>query len=93
MTDYLGWGVLWRECNRLDGKRERLIGRYGWGEPEPATHLAGHKVGFFESRQKAREFIKREFGYIASRPDLRREPHGWKMPQALKVAVTIEPIK
>lgn len=71
------WGVLWRSDCRLDGKRERFMFR----DLQPAL---------FKTRREARAWIKESYGYIAERPDLRAEPHGWKVPQAIRVAVTLE---
>lgn len=41
----------------------------------------------FHTRQECRNYIKEKYGYIAERPDLQAEPHGWRMPQAIKVIV------
>ena len=68
------WGGLWRSENRLDGKTEHLL----------------HEDGFpklFHTRADARQWIKAEYGYIARRLDLQCEPHGWKMPIAVKVRI------
>jgi hypothetical protein len=43
----------------------------------------------FATRREAREFIKSEYGYIATRQDLRHEPHGWKMPVAVPVVISV----
>lgn len=71
------WAALWRSENRLDGKRSYLI------------YLDGYPV-LFKTRKEAREYIKREYGYIQSRPDLRSEPHGWKMPISVRVKIILE---
>ena len=71
------WGVLWRSENRLDGKTER----FQWEAGKPLL---------FETRKQAREYIKQRWGYIREREDLKREPHGWKMPLAKKVLITLE---
>ena len=80
MTDPLRWTILWRENNRLDGRREFFM----W---DPGT--AGPYL--FRTRREAREEIKKRWGYIARRPDLRKEPHGWKMPVPMKVTVHLYP--
>jgi hypothetical protein len=41
----------------------------------------------FPTRREAREWIKAKYGYIAERPDLRAEPHGWRVPTAVRVDV------
>ena len=72
------WAILERSDNRLDGKREWLVGD-GSGLPR-----------MFLSRSACRAYIQNYFSYIRTRPDLRAEPHGWKMPQAVKVLVSVE---
>jgi hypothetical protein len=73
------WGILWRSNNRLDGLREHLVHD---GNCEPILE---------KTRQEARALIKAKYGYIKDRPDLQREPHGWKMPIPIKVIVSIRP--
>jgi hypothetical protein len=41
----------------------------------------------FKTRREAREFAETEYGYIRTRPDLQREPHGWTVPKSIKVDV------
>ena len=66
------WGVMWYSKNRLDGVTKRL--RYDGLNPY-----------LFRTRREAREFINEQWGYIKNRRDLRVEPHGWRMPRAVKV--------
>lgn len=70
------WGALWRSRNRLDGEQTHLLGNYDNG---PAL---------FRTRAKAREWIEKHYGYIAKRPDLRAEPHGWLIPIPVRVVVS-----
>jgi hypothetical protein len=86
------WAVKWRSENRLDGKRENLVGRFFGGAVDPPAHMKGYTLTVFESRDSAREFIKSEFGYIAARPDLRCEPHGWRRPVVVKVEVFVREV-
>lgn len=44
----------------------------------------------FDTRLKAREYLSEHYGYMRDRPDLMREPHGWKMPLVVKVRVIVE---
>ena len=74
------WSVLWRAKNKLDGVTEHLM----WRCPgRPAV---------FRTRREAREYIASEYGYIKTRPDLQREPHGWRVPRAVKVQVVLRRI-
>jgi len=44
----------------------------------------------FLTRQEARDSIEGRFGYMRGRLDLKREPHHWRMPIAVKVRVSLE---
>ena len=72
------WGALWRQNNQLDGGRTHIING-GCGLPV-----------LFRTRREARLFIEDQYGYIRTRPDLRAEPHGWKMPVAVRVKVSYQ---
>jgi hypothetical protein len=73
------WGVLWRTGKEsIDGPHEYIVGDF----PRP-THC-------FLSRREARAFIKEKWGYIAARPDLRKAPHGWRVPTPVRVRITVE---
>lgn len=74
------WAVLWRSVNRLDGVTEDWC----WENGSPLL---------FKTRREARAYIKHEYGYIATRPDLRAEPHGWRVPRALKVRVVFREVE
>lgn len=71
------WAAQWRSINRLDGDTSHLL----------------HEDLFpklFKTRRECRAWISEKFGYIRDRPDLRAEPHGWRIPQP--ILVTIEPV-
>lgn len=70
------WAALWTSRNQLDGLTRHLI--YENGVP-----------ALFPKRRFARNFIRAQYGYIATRADLRAEPHGWRLPVAVKVTVTL----
>lgn len=71
------WGAQWRSRSKLSGARRHLI------------HRDGLPV-LFCTRSEARAFIVAEYGYIAQGRDLRTEPHGWRMPRAVRVRVVEE---
>ena len=73
------WGVLWRSDNLVDRRTEHLMGTPELGLPV-----------MFKTRRECREHIEARYGYIRGRKDLRAEPHGWLMPKAVKVTVTVE---
>lgn len=70
------WAAQWRSRSNLSGAREYLLN-------ENCLPV------MFLSRDAARAWIKDKFGYIAMHPDLRVEPHGWKMPRAVRVRVIV----
>ena len=71
------WGVEWHSVSQLVGDDRHII----WNDCSPL---------WFWTRKEARAYIKERYGYIAGRPDLRAEPHGWKMPRAVKIRITVE---
>jgi hypothetical protein len=71
------WGALFRSKNKLDGYNEYLI--YKYSECVPAL---------FKTRREAIEYINKRYDYLRSRKDMRQEPHGWMIPQPVKVFIT-----
>lgn len=53
---------------------------------------SGTVPNLFWTRREAREHIAQVHGYLKTRPDLRAEPHGWRMPRAVRVAVTLREV-
>ena len=72
--DCIRWGGEWRSKNRLDGETRHIL----YEDCIPIL---------FRTRREARAYIERTFGYIKTRPDLHVEPHGWRLPVAVRVAV------
>ncbi len=68
------WGVLWRSKNKMDGVREHLV----YNDCVPVI---------FTRKRQAVAYIREHFSYIATRRDLRAEPHGWRMPIPVRVEV------
>ena len=68
------WAAQWHSKNNLDGERRHIC--YENCLPK-----------LFRRRSECREWVKLRYGYIANRPDLRDEPHGWRTPQAIRVVV------
>lgn len=86
------WAIKWRSESQLSGKVERFVGCRGAVNPPVPVHLDGYTTALFRTREEARGHIRQHFGYIRRRPDLRAEPHGWKMPVPVKVRVSIEEV-
>ena len=80
LSTVVRWGVLWRSKNRRMGRDEYL-------------KFSDCRPLLFYTRREARQWIETNYGYIRIRPDLRTEPHGWRMPKAVRVLVTIERMK
>lgn len=66
------WGLEWRSRSKLSGARRCII----HSDLMPAL---------FKTRREARDFQKLRYGYIAKRPDLRAEPHGWTVPAVVRI--------
>ena len=75
---YQRWGIKWVSHCKLDGERS-----YFMGEPTRGMSL------LFRTRTQARAYRDEKWGYIKTRKDLRAEPYGWRLPQVIKVNVTI----
>jgi hypothetical protein len=71
---YVRWGALWHSRNTLGGDFEHLL-------------FENCSPVLFRTRREARKWIDDKYGYIRNRPDLKAEPHGWKIPTAVRVTV------
>lgn len=69
------WAALWKSKNRLDGVTRYII----YKDCKPVL---------FMTRKEARGWINKNYGYIKTRKDLRAEPHGWRLPEAIKVKIS-----
>jgi hypothetical protein len=76
------WAPKWEQNNFLDGHKAHLC-LFDWRKPTPFNLL-------FKTRRECEAYIKGEWGYIARRNDLKREPHCWRVPKAVRVKVTIQ---
>ena len=70
------WAVQWRSKNKLDGEKRHII-------HDHYTPL------IFSTKKECSEYISWRYGYIKSRKDLRREPHGYLMPIPVKVKIEL----
>jgi len=77
---WTAWGVRWESKNAIDGVQRYLIGSCG----VPPIPL------MFETKRECLEYIKANYGYIRTRKDLRDEPHGWRVPKAIRIEVTVK---
>jgi len=70
------WAGQWYSRNRLDGVTRHIL-------------CENCLPVLFRTRRACREFIKDKYGYIKDREDLRTEPHGWRLPRAVKVKIEV----
>lgn len=68
------WAIQFRSKNSLDGYRSHLVRENG-------------QVLLFNTRSQARDFVNKNYGYIKDRNDLKKEPHGWKIPRVVKIVI------
>lgn len=80
-----GWAVKTDETSLLDGRKVRLhLSDY------PHQHVDhGRALLLFRTRYAAKAWIKLRRSYIGKRPDLRREPHCWRVGTPVRVTVTV----
>lgn len=71
------WALLWRSQNQLDGYREHVM-------------FENCRPLLFDTRREAREYREQKYGYLRSRPDLKAEPFGWRMPLPIKVQMKFD---
>ena len=76
MKPHRAWAAQWRSRNKADGLTEFLLCR-------------GCVPMLFHTRADARRWILETYGYLDLWSDLRREPHGWRMPRAVRVTIQI----
>lgn len=67
------WGLLWWVSEKFTY--------------EPRSHLLYEncKPVMFKTRKEARDFAIEKYGYIKVRDDLRRYPHGWRLPKPVRI--------
>ena len=70
------WGALWHTVNKLDGEKKHII----FDNCLPVM---------FVTKREIKEYIKKRYGYIAERKDLRQEPFRWRMPKPIKLKISV----
>lgn len=84
MSDFV-WGIKHRKTSAcIDGPSEHIDRPVPWHYFAPVV---------FQTRREAREHIKKHWGYIRNRPDLKAAPHGWTVPVPVKIRVIVEEIE
>lgn len=68
------WAAEWYSCSKHSGVSRYLIRESG----VPVL---------FRTKQLAKEWIDKHYGYIRHRESLRREPHGWRLPRPVRVEI------
>ena len=44
----------------------------------------------FKTKAECQRYIRERYGFLRSRPDLRRPPHNWRMPKPIRVTIAPE---
>lgn len=70
-------------------KKERTGWALKWRSKNRLAGKTEYLFGDFKTRAEARQHRDKEFGYIRHRPDLRCEPHGWKLPAVVRVRIIV----
>lgn len=78
-AELVRWVPAWYSRNRLDGESRYFI-----------TFDYDQRDFVFRTRRECRAAIHERWGYIATRSDLRKEPHGWRIPRAVRVRIVVE---
>ena len=71
------WAGQWYSRNKLNGITTHIL-------------YEDYLPMLFSTRRECRLYIKEKYGYIKDREDLRTEPHGWRLPRAVKVEIVIQ---
>ena len=82
------WALLENSKNIRSGYRQHFSGDWKWSE----STRSGLVTALFRTRQQARDFREERFGYLRDRPDLKAEPHGWRMPRVVKVKIIVQEV-
>ncbi len=77
-----GWALLWHSENQLNGVTEHLMG-------PGSLPVVGPGPMLFSTYKQARQYLRDNYTYLKTREDLRREPHGWRMPRIVRVSVSV----
>ena len=76
--DLIAWAVEWHSRNLLDGERRKLC----WNQEQGPGEYR-----LFSTRRRCLSYINETYGYIRDTINLRGEPHGWRLPRAMRVEV------
>ena len=73
---YSAWAAFWYSKNKFDGINIHII------------YCDNRLPALFRTRKECRKYINARYGYIRGRLDLQQEPHGWRLPRAVRVSIT-----
>lgn len=74
------WGALWHTKNKLSGVRKHII-------------FENCLPVMFVTKREIKAYIKEKYGYIATRKDLRVEPHCWRVPKPIKLKISVSKMR
>src|SRR5579883_3632156 len=78
------WVPLWSSGpNNVDREHREHPILFDW--------LTQRRVALFCTRRECQAWINEHYGYIRRMPDLRKYPHDWRMPRAVRVDIKVTP--
>ena len=90
-TTWTAWGIRWESENNLDGVWQHLICVQHWYSDTDSV-LTGCRLMMFNKKKECQKYINDVWGYLfgIDAKYLRKEPHGWRIPKAVKITITAE---
>lgn len=85
---YKAWAI-----KGFNDGRPFFLGRYFAKHNHIFPEFEGSMTLLFKTRDVARAWLKKRFGYLKNREDLKGPPFNWKMPQVVRVEVTIKEVQ
>jgi hypothetical protein len=86
----MAWAVQWRCGSLLDGTVREFVGLDQLeGQQLPAGLMATWPALLFETRERARQWVRDRYGVEATDAD-REEPAGWRRPRIVRARAVVE---
>jgi hypothetical protein len=81
------WAVKW--SSGPDNIDRKLNEHFCFNQPEDMRYEYRTVPAFFRTRNAARDWRDRHFGYLRDRSDLKKYPHNWRLPRVVRVDITV----
>lgn len=76
-------------ARKITRTRGGWLPRWKGNRLTPDRLMAGRAGKVFDTKRECKAFIDETWGYIKTRPDLRRAPHFWRLPKPVRVRVVV----